>query len=119
MKRKYWVVLLAIGIIWFLYWDPSYWNSNGYNLSSDPGRPGELSLTNPNNIVLAEFVSKIGGNKDYIIVESKNEKKTEYWIIKQKTKNNQKEGPLNFNEFKNRKTELFISELKFEKNFKK
>jgi hypothetical protein len=78
MKGKYWIVLLLFGIIYFFYWDPSYWNNNDYNLSSDPGRPGELSLTNSNNIVVAEFVSKIGGNEDYIIIESKSEKKIEY-----------------------------------------
>lgn len=119
MKGKHWIYLLVFGFILFCYWDPSYWSNNGYDLSSDPGRPGELSLTNPNNIVLAEFVSKIGGNDDYIIVESKSEKKTEYWIIKQKAEKNEREGPLSLNEFKNRKTELLIDKLKFEKNFKK
>lgn len=100
----------------FFYWDPSYWNNNDYNLSSDPGRSGELSLTNLNNIIVAEFVSKIGGNQDYIIIESKSEKKTEYWIIKQKAK---REGPFNLKEFENRKKELLINNLEFEKNFKK
>jgi hypothetical protein len=119
MKSKSWVILIVFGIICFFYWDPSYWNSNGYNLSSDPGRPGELSLINQNNIVLAECVSKIGENENYILVESKGEKKTEYWIIKKKLENNQREGPLNLNEFENRKKELLINELKFEENFKK
>lgn len=119
MKGKHWIILLVIGIVWFFYWDPSYWNNNGYNLSSDPGRPGELSLTNPNSIVLAEFVSKIGGNEDYIIVESQNEKKTEYWIIKQKAEKNKREGPFNINEFEKRKIELSINEMKFEEKFKK
>tara|TARA_B110000046_G_scaffold144849_1_gene151978 strand:- start:189 stop:548 length:360 start_codon:yes stop_codon:yes gene_type:complete len=118
MKGKYWIVLLVFGMIWFFYWDPPYWSNNGYNLSSDPGRPGELSLTNPSSIVLADFVSRIGGNEDYIIVESKSKRKTEYWIIKQKAENKKREGPFDLNEFENRKIELLIDDLKFEENFK-
>jgi len=119
MKRIHWLILLLFGFLWFLYWEPSYWNNNGYNLSADPGNPGELSLTNPKSFVMVDFVSKIGGNDKYIIVESNNDIEIKYWIIEKDSEKKRIEGPLSLEEFKNRKKHLFIDKLKFEKEFDK
>jgi len=122
MKNTYLILVVSLMITGcFDLLDLSYWKDGSYRLSSNPGEPSCLSLTN-DGIVLLDCVKSIGSNKEYIIAIEKNrEKKVSYWIIKKK-KNKFKEkpeGPFDLKEFDRIKKRLSIESLKFENKFGK
>ena len=82
-------------------------------------------VTRTNDFKRLDCVSKIGDNEHFIIAETINVKNiVQYWIIsKDKDKpdlpaNQVVEGPLSLTEFTNRKKELKIDSLNFQKDFK-
>ena len=122
MKKIY--LLLTICVLLsscFDLFDPSYWKDGNYRLSTNPGEPSCLSLTN-DQIGLLDCVKSIGSNKEYIIATQISRKgKVSYWIIEKK-ENKYKEkpkGPLDLKEFNEVKKNLSISDLDFESEFGK
>jgi hypothetical protein len=122
MRKIY--LLLVICVLLsscFDLFDPSYWKDGNYRLSTNPGEPSCLSLTN-DGIGLLDCVKSIGSNEEYIIatqISGKN--KTYYWIIK-KEENKYKEkpeGPFDLKQFNEKKKNLLISDLNFESEFGK
>lgn len=82
-------------------------------------------VTRTNDLKRLDCVSKIGDNEHFIIAQTINAKNiVQYWIInKDKDKpdlpaNQVVEGPLSLTEFANRKKEIKIDSLNFQKNFR-
>lgn len=117
--------MILVGIfIFFLrcnYFDNVYWKDGVYVIKDNPVISNCKSLYNIDH-GRVDFVTKIGANENFIIIESKDQI-LEYWIIN-KTKDNQLknpnekvEGPFDSKEFIKIKAQNGISTLKFEKDF--
>jgi hypothetical protein len=122
MRKIY--LILAICVLLsscFDLFDPSYWKDGNYRLSTNPGEPSCLILTN-DQITLLPCVKSIGSNKEYIIATQISRKgKVYYWIIEKK-ENKYKEkpkGPFDLKKFNEVKKSLSISDLNFESEFGK
>ncbi len=112
-----------------LDWGRTYWSEDNYKVRNNPGEPSKTlyyELGDGAGIGRVNYITKIGSNERFLIIESfdtsKNEK-CQYWIIDKKkdkpTFNGDeiREGPLSLGSFKARKKELGIGELTFEKEF--
>ena len=85
MKKIYLLLVICILLTsCFDLFDPAYWKDGDYILSSNPGEPSCLSLTN-DGIVLLDCVKSIGSNKEYIIAQETNAKKAVKLLDNQKT----------------------------------
>lgn len=123
MKNLFYFVSILI-VIFFVrcnYIDNVYWKEGDYIITSNPVIPDCKSLYNIDH-GRVDFVTKIGANENFIIIESKDQI-LEYWIIN-KTKDNQLknpneivEGPFDSKEFIKIKAQKRISSLKFEEVF--
>ncbi|HBF89418.1 MAG TPA: hypothetical protein DDX39_12320 [Bacteroidales bacterium] len=112
--------------------EKTYWSEGNYYVTDNPGETSCKTLYykigNNDGIGRVDYVSKIGFNKNFIIVETlNNETKNNrtYWILN-KEKDNSKynaneiiEGLFIFNDFKKRTSELNILNILFTKDFQK
>ena len=71
-------------------------------------------------LVLFSCVKKIGSNQKYIIVAERNLDSLDYWIYIKPIKNQYNDsvmGPFSESNFYNKKTELGIQKVEFDKTF--
>ena len=105
------------------------WREEKYYVQDDAGsaygKTLYYELENGNGVGRVEFVSKIGSDDKYLIIESQQttENQKEYWIL-DKTKDGGQfnasqivEGPLSKSEFLNKKKEYGIGNLEFIREF--
>jgi len=122
-------ILLLVSLTSCLDRGRTYWSEDNYEVQDNPGEPCKTlyyELEDGAGIGRVDYVTKIGSNDRFLIIESiitsKNEK-AQYWIIdKMKDKptfngGEIREGPLSLDSFKDRKKQLGIEGLTFEKEF--
>lgn len=112
-----------------LDWGRTYWSEDNYEVQENPGiscKTLYYKLENGTGIGRVDYVSKIGSNDCFLIIESidtSKNGKAQYWIIdKKKDKptfngNEITVGPLSIDSFNTRKKQLSIENLTFEKDF--
>ena len=102
------------------------WKDGEYTIDTHPAIPSSKSLyidvPTGGKIGRKNYVTKIGSDDNYIIIESKSDMELEYWILDKKkdnpyyNANEIVEGPYTKLEFQNKKREREI-EATFEKSF--
>jgi hypothetical protein len=113
----------------FDIFERTYWSDDHYSVWDNPGNISSKTLyyvlDTGSGHGRVNYVSQIGSNKRYIVVEStKSKQEKEYWIL-DKSKDEPLlnadeiiEGPFNLTNFQLRKIELKINNLNFEKKIK-
>lgn len=112
-----------------LDWGRTYWSEDNYEVQDNPGiacKTLYYELGDGSGIGRVDYVSKIGSNDRFLIIESLDTSKNgkvQYWIIDKKkdkpTFNGDEitDGPLSLDSFKTRKKQLGIESQTFEKEF--
>jgi hypothetical protein len=104
----------------------TYWSDDNYVVWDNPGNPSCKTLyydLNGAGHGRANYVSQIGSNESFIIVETTKNGEKEYWILNKKedepllNANEIMEGPFDLKMFHVRKEQLEISNLQFDERF--